>query len=119
MKREVLGEAGERERLVIFVVPAEGGDGLAVKRARARLDQVVDRARGQGIVAAGMVGDPDPYTATMNALSVFQIQDIVISTYPQTRSGWLRSDLIERVRKASHKPVTHIVAQPQGAPVST
>ena len=104
------------KRLFIFVIPIEGGDGLAARAARARLDQVIDRARADGLVAAGMTGDPDPYTATMNAVNFFHIDDIVISTLPETRSGWLRADLIERVRKASNKPVTHIVDKPAGAP---
>ena len=50
----------------------------------------LDRARAAGLLAAGMIGDPDPYTATMNALQFFRIDDIVISTLPETRSGWLR-----------------------------
>lgn len=99
-----------RERLFIFVVPAEGGDGRDREQARARLDQVVDRARAAGLQAAGMVGDPDPFTAAMNALNYFEIDDIVISTYPSTRSGWLRADLVERVRGASGLPVEHLVA---------
>ena len=61
-------------------------------------------------VAAGMIGDPDPYTATMNALQFFRVDDIVISTLPATRSGWLRADLIERVRRATAKPVEHVEA---------
>ncbi len=36
----------------------------------------------------------------------------MISTLPETRSGWLRADLIERVRKASNKPVEHVAADP-------
>lgn len=100
-----------RERIFIFMIPIEGGDGLAARAARARLDQVLDRARAEGLVAAGMTGDPDPYTATMNATGFLHIDDIIISTLPETRSGWLRADLIERVRKATNKPVTHIVDQ--------
>ena len=115
---KALASAGDRERLFIFVIPIEGGDGLAARAARARLDQVIDRARSAGLVAAGMTGDPDPYTATMNAVSFFHIDDIVISTLPETRSGWLRADLIERVRKAANKPVTHIVDQGAGAPTA-
>ena len=65
-----------------------------------------------------MIGDPDPYTATMNALGAFRVDDIVISTYSETRSGWLRADLIARVRKASQKPVKHIINQPEDAQVS-
>ena len=109
---------GARERLFIFVIPIEGGDGLAARAARARLDQVLDRARAAGLVAAGMTGDPDPYTAAMNGVGFFHIDDIVVSTLPETRSGWLRADLIERLRKAANKPVTHIVDQPQGAGVT-
>jgi hypothetical protein len=70
--------------------------------------QVVDRLISENLIAAGMIGDPDPYTATMNALQFFRVDDVVISTLPATRSGWLRADLIERVRKATNKPVEHI-----------
>lgn len=104
-------ESPGRERLFIFVVPAEGGEGRDRQQAAARLDQVVDRARAAELQAAGMVGDPDPYTATMNALSYFEVDDIIISTYPSTRSGWLRADLIERVRSASGLPVEHVVTK--------
>ena len=86
--------------------------------AQARLAQVVDRARAGNLQAAGMTGDPDPYTATMNALELFDVDDVVISTYSETRSGWLRADLIARTRKSSQKPVKHIVAQPEDAQVT-
>ena len=118
LRREADAEPEGRARLFVFVVPLEGGEGVAQKRARARLDQVVDRARGADLLAAGMTGDPDPYTATMNALGCFEVDAICISTYPETRAGWLRADLIDRVRKASGKPVTHIVSQPEDAGVT-
>jgi hypothetical protein len=57
-----------------------------------------------------MIGDPDPFTAVMNAVQFFRVDDIVISTLPATRSGWMRADLIERVRRASNKPVEHVEA---------
>ncbi|HEY7618546.1 MAG TPA: hypothetical protein VH834_02190 [Solirubrobacteraceae bacterium] len=103
--------ADDVERHVfIFVVPQEGGQGVAARQARARLTQVIDRARAAGLICAGMIGDPDPYTATMNAVQFFRVDDIVISTLPATRSGWLRADLIERVRRATNKPVEHVEA---------
>jgi GNAT superfamily N-acetyltransferase len=98
------------QHVFIFVVPQEGGHGVAARQARARLTQVIDRARAAGMICAGMIGDPDPYTAVMNAVQFFRVDDIVISTLPATRSGWLRADLIERVRRASNKPVEHVVA---------
>jgi GNAT superfamily N-acetyltransferase len=101
----------ELERHVfIFVVPQEGGQGVAARQARARLTQVIDRARAAGLICAGMIADPDPYNAVMHALQFFRVDDIVISTLPATRSGWLRADLIERVRRASNKPVEHVEA---------
>jgi hypothetical protein len=103
-------KAGDNPRgsLFIVIVPQEGGEGQHAARARARMAQVVDRLISEGLIAAGMIGDPDPYTATMNALQFFRVDDIVISTLPATRSGWLRADLIERVRKVTNKPVEHI-----------
>jgi hypothetical protein len=98
-----------RERLFIVVIPLEGGDGRATRRARTRLSMVLGRLHEAGLTAAGMVGDPDPYTAVMNALQYFRVDDILISTFPETKSGWLRADLIERVRAASNKNVEHIV----------
>jgi hypothetical protein len=103
--------AGDDRHLFIVIVPQEGGEGLHVRRARARLSQVIDRLRSSGLFAAGMIADPDPYTATMNALQVFLVDDVVISTLPATRSGWMRADLVERVRKASGKPVDHVAAE--------
>ena len=97
--------------LFIAVVPQEGGEGVDAQRAGARLAQLVDRMRAEGLFAAGMIGPPDPFVATMNGVQFFRVDDIIISTLPETRSGWLRADLVERVRKASGKPVEHVVAQ--------
>jgi GNAT superfamily N-acetyltransferase len=103
--------ATELERHVfIFVVPQEGGQGIAARQARAHLTQLIDRARAAGLICAGMIADPDPFTAVMNAVQFFRVDDIVISTLPATRSGWLRADLIERVRRATNKPVEHVEA---------
>jgi hypothetical protein len=102
------GQDKERH-LFIVVVPQEGGHGQAVRRARTRLKLVLDRLHAAGLFASGMIGDPDPYTAIMNALQYFRVDDIVISTFPETKSGWLRADLIERVRRSTGKPVEHVV----------
>jgi hypothetical protein len=99
----------ELRQLFIVLVPQEGGDGHAARRARTRLKLVLDRLRVRGLYAAGMIGDPDPYTAIMNALQYFRVDDIVISTFSETKSGWLRADLIERVRRSTGKDVEHVV----------
>lgn len=104
-------EDKERGRLFIVLIPLEGGDGQATRRARTRLKLVLDRLHQEGMYGAGMIADPDPYTAIMNALQYFRVDDIVISTFPETKSGWLRADLIERVRRMTNKPVEHVVQQ--------
>jgi hypothetical protein len=101
----------DKRQLFIIVIPQEGGDGQAARRARTRLKLALDRLRVRGLFAAGMVGDPDPFNAIMNALQYFRVDDIVISTFPETKSGWLRTDLIERVRRATGKPVEHVVRE--------
>jgi hypothetical protein len=108
--KELAGAGGDM--LFIVVVPLQAhNDGRAAAVARARLGNTLDKMRREGLLVAGMIGDPDPYTATMNALQFFRVTRIVISTLPVTRSGWMRSDLIHRVSKASNLEVEHIVAE--------
>lgn len=110
--------AEEGPRRFIAVVPLEGGDGRAAQAARERLQALVGSLDEAGIVAAGMIGDPDPYTAAMNALQFFRISEVVISTLPQDASRWMADRLVERVRNSANVPVEHIesrATEPAGA----
>lgn len=109
LKAKAAKEPDKRERLFLVVVPQEGGDGSATRRARTRLSMVLRRLRDAGLTASGMTSDPDPFTAIMNAVQLFHVDDIVISTFAETKSGWLRADLIDRVRTATGKDVEHVV----------
>lgn len=100
--------SGEERHLFIAVVPQQDGSGLAPREARIRLAATLERLHAAGLLSAGMIGDPDPYTAVMNALELFKVDDVVISTLPGERSGWLRANLIERVRNATGANVEHI-----------
>ena len=95
-------------RLFVVVVPQPDGSGNAPRQARERLAAMLDRLHRAGLLASGMIGDPDPYTAAANALELFRVDDIVISTLPDQRSGWLRANLIERVRHITSAPVEHV-----------
>ena len=108
-----LAEQGPRRFIV--VVPQEGGDGHSVREARERLGQLLESLKADDIVAAGFIGDPDPYTAIMNALQVFYISEIVVSTLPENRSRWVEKGLIERVRRASGRPVKHVESSAEKA----
>jgi hypothetical protein len=113
---ELLGRIRELSKedaphLFVIVVPQEGGSGKDFMAARGRLGQMLDRLRRDGVLVAGLVGDPDPYTAAMQGIQFFHIDDILISTLGEERSGWMRANLVERVRKATRCPVEHVVAQ--------
>jgi hypothetical protein len=111
--------ADERPRLFIAVVPLQDGRGDAPREARARLAAMLDKLQGAGLLASGMTGDPDPYTAAVNALELFRVDDVVISTLPNQRSGWLRANLIERVQHATSAKVEHVVVDVDDATATT
>jgi hypothetical protein len=81
------------------------------QQAHKRLEQTLERLHAAGLEVVGQTMDPDPFTAIQNALQYYPVDEIVISTFPRTRSGWLRTDLVERVRAATAKPVEHVVAE--------
>jgi hypothetical protein len=97
------------------VVPQAGGEGHHAGEARERLRALLERLHAEGIPATGGIGDPDPYTAVMNALQFYRVDEIVISTLPKMRSRWLRSDLVERVQRATARPVEHVVVDLAGS----
>jgi hypothetical protein len=107
--------AEERPHRFIVVVPQDHKEGHAVEEARERMETLVGSLREEGIVAAGMVGDPDPYTATMNGLQFFHISEVVISTLPHDTSKWVADKLVDRVRSAANVPVEHIESTPAAA----
>ena len=77
--------------------------------AQNRLEMTLALLREAGIRADGEVMDPDPYSAVMDALGEQDYDEIVISTHPETRSGWLRQGLVDRVQRAARRPVEHVV----------
>jgi hypothetical protein len=86
--------------------------------AERRLRTAVVSLRSEGIEIHGQIAHPDPYTAAVQAVHDERIDEIVVSTFAPERSGWLRRDLVERLRKDTGLPVEHVVAQ-QPAGVTT
>jgi len=77
--------------------------------AQIRLELTLERLRALGIEARGEVMDPDPYLAVKDALLEHGADEIIISTLPYARSGWLRRDLVERIRGIADLPIEHVV----------
>ena len=84
-------------------------DESARSAARIRLDLTLERLRKLGIEAEGYIMDPDPYMAVKDALREHGADEIIISTLPYARSGWLRRDLVGRIRAYAQVPVEHVI----------
>jgi hypothetical protein len=77
-----------------------------------RLEQTLKALRAAGIPAAGLVVETDPVAATRDALAQLEPppDEIVVSTHPEHRSGWLRRNVVERIERAARGlPVEHVV----------
>jgi hypothetical protein len=91
--------------------PSQGSHPDAERRLRRALAEL----RSAGIDAHGQIAHPDPYAAAMQAVRDERVDEIIVSTFPQQRSGWLRRDLVGRLRSDSGVPVDHIVVDQSAA----
>jgi hypothetical protein len=86
--------------------PARGEHPEAEQRLRTALAIL----RSEGLDVHGQIAHPDPFVAAMEAVEDERTDEIIVSTLPGERSGWLRRDLVGRLRSESGLPVDHVVA---------
>jgi hypothetical protein len=91
------------------ILPPTGPDD---ETAQERLDNTLAELRRAGLKVTGYVAEPDPFNSVLNALGHHPADEIVVSTLPSDKSRWLRGDLIGRLRKATARPVEHVVSDP-------
>jgi hypothetical protein len=76
-----------------------------------RLERTLAKLREAGIHAIGDVVDNDPLTAVKDALALEDPDELIVSTHPESKSGWRRRNLLEEIRKvAGDRPVEHVVS---------
>jgi hypothetical protein len=93
-----------------FLIVAPQSDEEEHPEADKRLGLALSELRSEGIDVHGQVVHPDPFTAAMHATNDERVDEIIVSTFPGERSGWLRRDLVARLRKETGLPVEHVVA---------
>ncbi len=124
----VLGEslldrirARAREGSASFLIVCPQSDPTRAEHpdAERRLRAALSTLRAEGIDIHGQVAHPDPFTAAMQAVEDERTDEIIVSTFPGERSGWLRQDLVGRLRSKSGIPVEHVVSETEPAEVSS
>ena len=77
-----------------------------------RLDRTLAQLREAGIPAHGLVLETDPESAVKDAFGMLDPPptDIIVSTHPIQKSGWLRKNVVDRIKNAvGDVPVEHVV----------
>jgi hypothetical protein len=91
-----------------ILIPADAeGAGQRLREVCARMGEL-------GIRASGHLGDPDPVVAAQNVVHEEQVDEIIVSTFPEATSGWLRRNVIGRIRDLG-LPVEHVVVSSEEA----
>lgn len=111
----IRARAKEGPTSFLIIAPQSDREGDDEAEADRRLRRALTELRGEGIDAHGQIVHPDPYTAAMHAVNDERIDEIIVSTFPGERSGWLRRDLIARLREKTGLPVQHVVSTQQMA----
>jgi hypothetical protein len=84
-----------------------------------RLEHTLEALRSEGVPASGLVVETDPVAATRDALAQLEPppDEIIVSTHPLQRSGWLRRNVVERIEEAAQGlPVEHVVVDLEREP---
>ena len=83
--------------------------------ARRKLEDGLERFRGEGIVADGEIGDANPVYAVSTVIrreGPDAFTGIILSTLPPGPSRWLHWDVPSRMRREHPElPMTHLVAE--------
>ena len=115
--RRLRQRVAEGPAAFLIVCPQSDPSRAEHPEAERRLRAALATLRDEGIEAHGQIAHPDPYTAAMQVIEDERVDELIVSTFAAERSGWLRRDLVGRLRKDTGLPVEHVVAE-QPAEVS-
>src|SRR6185503_10387404 len=117
--REALAARGDDLQVTVVSPVNEPQRGYVVytdtRRASAqrRLERALGHLREAGVPADGYVVEADPAAAVRDALATLEptVDEVLVSTHPEEKSGWLRRGVLDRTRSAAGSvPVEHLVA---------
>jgi hypothetical protein len=94
----------------LIISPQGEGEG-SYDAAEKRLLRAVGRLRGEGLDVHGQISHPDPFAAVTQTIEDERVDEIIVSTFPNERSGWMRRNLVERLRNETKLPVEHVQSE--------
>ena len=101
-------ERAQKGPASFLIVSPQGEAEGSYEAAERRLLRAVTLLRSDGLDVHGQISHPDPYAAVMQTMEDERVDEIILSTFPDARSGWLRRDVLERLRNDTKLPVEHV-----------
>jgi hypothetical protein len=111
LRDRIRARASEGKASFLIISPQSDPTRAEHPEAERRLRAALSVLRSEGIEVHGQIAHPDPFTAAMQAVHDERTDEIIVSTFPGERSGWLRRDLVGRLRSESGLPVDHVVVE--------
>ena len=105
---EKIRQRAARSPASFLIVSPQGDAEGSYDEAERRLLRAVTLLRSEGLDVHGQISHPDPYSAVMQTLEDERVDELIVSTFPGARSGWLRRDLLGRLRGATKLPLEHV-----------
>jgi hypothetical protein len=91
-----------------LIISPQGDSEGSYEEAEKRLLRAVTVLRSEGIEAHGQISHPDPFAAVVQTMEDERVDELIVSTFPNARSGWMRRDLLERLRAETKLPIKHV-----------
>jgi hypothetical protein len=107
----IRARAAESPAAFLLVCPQSDPNAGEHPDAERRLRSALATLRAGGIEAHGQIAHPDPYAAAMHVIEDERVDELIVSTFEGEKSGWLRRDVVERLRSDAGVPVEHVESE--------
>ena len=101
-------ERAQKGPVSFLIISPQGESEGSYEGAERRLLRAVSLLRGEGLDVHGQISHPDPFSAIMQTIEDERVDELIVSTFPDARSGWMRRNLLERLRDETKLPIEHV-----------
>jgi len=108
-------ERAQKSPAGFLIISPQGESAGSYEEAERRLLRAVSLLRGEGLDVHGQISHPDPFSAVMQTIADERVDELIVSTFPDARSGWLRRNLLERLREETKLPIEHVTVESPAA----